>query len=32
MKGIATVDGQTVAEGEMLAQIVDREAGRGAAG
>jgi beta-hydroxyacyl-ACP dehydratase FabZ len=32
MKGVATVDGKTVAEGEMLAQIVDREDGRGAAG
>jgi len=32
MKGVATVDGRTVAEGEMLAQIVDREEGRGTAG
>ena len=32
MKGVATVDGKTVAEGELLAQIVDREDGRGAAG
>jgi beta-hydroxyacyl-ACP dehydratase FabZ len=32
MKGVATVDGKTVAEGEMLAQIVDREGSRGAAG
>jgi beta-hydroxyacyl-ACP dehydratase FabZ len=32
MKGVASVDGRTVAEGEMLAQIVDREASRGSAG
>jgi beta-hydroxyacyl-ACP dehydratase FabZ len=32
MKGVASVDGKTVAEGEMLAQIVDREGERGAAG
>jgi beta-hydroxyacyl-ACP dehydratase FabZ len=32
MKGVASVDGKTVAEGEMLAQIVDREATGGAAG
>jgi 3-hydroxymyristoyl/3-hydroxydecanoyl-(acyl carrier protein) dehydratase len=32
MKGVASVDGKTVAEGEMLAQIVDREATDGAAG
>ncbi|MGH7631645.1 MAG: 3-hydroxyacyl-ACP dehydratase FabZ [Gemmatimonadales bacterium] len=31
MKGVATVEGKTVAEGEMLAQIVDREGERGAA-
>jgi beta-hydroxyacyl-ACP dehydratase FabZ len=31
MKGVATVDGKTVAEGEMLAQIVDREGAGGAA-
>ncbi|HEU5169748.1 MAG TPA: 3-hydroxyacyl-ACP dehydratase FabZ [Gemmatimonadales bacterium] len=32
MKGVASVDGKTVAEGEMLAQIVDREGERGTAG
>jgi beta-hydroxyacyl-ACP dehydratase FabZ len=32
MKGVATVEGQTVAEGEMLAQIVDREGPGGTAG
>ena len=32
LKGVASVDGKTVAEGEMLAQIVDREGSRGSAG
>jgi hypothetical protein len=32
MKGVASVEGKTVAEGEMLAQIVDREATGGTAG
>ena len=32
MKGVATVEGKTVAEGEMLAQIVDREGTGGTPG